>query len=118
MIRGFSRDVAGPANDQWNTNSTFIEVSLESSQGTIGQEVVFAVEQITTVVAGEEDNRLLVQAEFLEQVENAAYVPVQAGDHRSQGRTGSGLGSIVVSHIGIRLGEFTFVQFPGILRNE
>lgn len=89
---GAGFDFTGPADDEGDTESAFVEIAFAASEFDtgfgvdVGAEetagVLFAAEAVLpTVVAGEEDDGVFVEVEFFEKVENHADVAVDHGDH-------------------------------------
>ena len=77
------RYVARPPCDHRYADAAFVQVPLDTPERAVGFEVpgVCSAFVVRAVVAGEEYDGILAQAQFLDPVQNAPDVPVEAGDH-------------------------------------
>ena len=89
-------DPAGPAGDEGHADAAFVEGELEAPQraGALKKFGVLAAGGDRAVVAGEDDERVFGKFEFVEQVEQAADVAVETGDHRGADGAGFALGGV------------------------
>ena len=105
--------MTGPAGNQRHTDTTLVKRSLESSQRLdAGEEVIIdlAFQMCGAVVGGEDDDRVVGQVEFLEQVEDAADVGVEPGDHRRISGPGSEVRGVTAT---FQLGERRVLPLQG-----
>src|SRR5207245_857719 len=72
-----------PPNDEGNADAAFVEIAFDAAQGTGGLEEfgIHAAFLVRAVVAGEDDDGVGVNPEFLQFVPQGADVAVEAGDH-------------------------------------
>src|SRR5262245_56974945 len=76
-----------PAGAHRDANPAFVHIALDAAQTTVAVEEirVGAALAVRAVVAGEEDERLVVNAEFLEQRHQTPDVAIHSRDHRGLG---------------------------------
>ena len=78
---GASRHVPGPADDHRNANASLVELALATAKWCVGGDLGFA-----TIVAGEDDDRVLGQSMFLESLADHPDSRVDALEHCGQVR--------------------------------
>ena len=109
-------DAGGPADDRGFADATFMERALEASEAARGVEV-FRIGPAHVVrgavVAGEDDDRVIRHAGFLEGGEDAADFLVQARDHRGVSRARGAVGTVaaLLRGVGAGLGDHAFILF-------
>src|SRR5207244_7141408 len=83
LADGASPDFPRPAHDHRHADAAFIEVALAAAQGAAAAKKVRLVPAflVWAIVAAEEDDRVTVQAKFLENSQEFADVGVQARNH-------------------------------------
>ena len=75
---------AGPPGDQWHADAAIGQAALDAGEGTSRiktGDVVFAL-VVRAVVAGEDDECVFGQPEFIEMFEHAPHIAVESRDHR------------------------------------
>ncbi len=79
-------DSSGPAGDEWHPNTAFVDRTLAAAEWTrrLKEVGIRATEPIESrpVVAREAHERLLRQAEFIDEIENPANIAIHVRDHR------------------------------------
>ena len=80
------RDPAGPAGEHGHADPSFVEGPFAAPQGAAAPEIVGPAGGRRSVVGGEENDRIVGDAEFLQQLQDPADVSVQARNHRRQRR--------------------------------
>src|SRR5262245_35480103 len=75
---------ARPADNHRNANAAFIKITFDSAQDTMtGEKIrIHSALPVRAVVAGEEDNSLIVETELSQSAGETPYIAVHAHDHR------------------------------------
>ena len=105
-------DPARPAGEEGRADAPFVEVFLVAAEVAIAAEelrIGAAERKDRAIIAGENHQRLVVEAEFLEQGHEPADVAVHAGDHRGISGAWRGVIGVVVGICERRLGPLAAV---------
>ena len=96
LARASGLDAARRPCDQRQTDSALIQIALDTPEWSAAVEKVRigSALPVGSVVAREQNQRILVQPELLQQREHLSHVFVQPGDHRGERGIGLRLGAI------------------------
>ena len=80
---GASLDLAGPARDQRHANASFVHVPLDAAQraGALEEFRVHPAFLVRAVIAGEKYNRVVIDLQLFEFLQQFANISVQARNH-------------------------------------
>ena len=108
-------DPPRPARDHRHPDAALVEVALGSPQGTAAIEVVRPARRSRSIVRREEHDRVVVEAQISDQLQDAPDVSVEPRDHRRQ-RGVSVLGPDQPSGAASAPWRLEFLELPAVLR--
>ena len=89
MVSGAAAlDMSGPGHDEGHTDTALVEVALDAAETAVAVEVgrVGSALDVRSVVGGEDHNRIVTDAQAVQQGVDLTDLPVQDADHRCECR--------------------------------